>query len=201
MKTKHQLNLSARVIHRGDQPLNNPIRRRWFALRLGGLLLTSICALLPSPAQAQCKNWDISGQWVIRHKGGAQLRVNLTQEGAGFTGTGRLTSPTKDVPDIAADILGNITDDAFTMAVTMGKLIERYSGRVGPDGKIEGDCHLESERGKTEPVHWYGSRKMKCADEADKSSSSDSEDQTGKHKKNKKKHHHHDDDDQDQGKD
>jgi hypothetical protein len=194
MKTKHQVNLSAPVIHRGDQTLNNPIRRRWFALRLAGLLLISICALLPFPAHAQCKHWDISGQWLIRQSDGGQLQVNLTQEGPGFTGIGRAQpkgGKQAGRPALAADISGGITDNAFVMKVTLGNRILRYRGSVGPDGKIDGVCHSEEDPG-TE-VHWVGMQKMKCADEADKSSSSDTEDQPGKHK-NKKKHHHHDDD-------
>lgn len=219
MKTKHQLNLLAPAIQRGDQTRNNPIPRKWFALALGGLLLTSICALLPSPAQAQCQRWDVSGQWLIHHKGGGQLQLNLQQgdwqgTSANISGTGRLTNEDlpqarrggrrggrgrgeakEELPDYAADISGGITSNSVSMKVTLGSFILRYRGTIDPNGRISGDYHFENKPADTK--QWSSLKTMKCADEADKSSSSDTDDQKGKHKKNKKKkkHHHHDDDD------
>ena len=191
-------------------------------MSLVGLLLTSICALLPSPAQAQCKRWDVSGKWLIHENDGTNLQVNLQQgewqqTSANLTGTGRLTSTTSTSegrPDLAADVEGNITDNSVAMKVTLGKFIIRYVGTIGPDGKIQGDCHYENGRSSHGinkiTKHWYSVKKMTCADanpqrteasSTSESSSNDSDDQQGKHgkhKKNKKKHHHHDDDDQNQ---
>lgn len=204
MKPKQYLNLSAPEIHRGDQTQSNSIRRRWLAMSLGGLLLTSICALLPSPSQAQCQRWDVSGQWSIHQKDG-QLQVNLQLgdwqgQSANITGTGRLA--TKNFPDFAADIDGNITGNALAMRVTVGKFIFRYVGTIGPYGKIGGSYHTQME-GKDVGTEtpWNSYKKMKCADAAEKSSSNDTEDRWNKHKKRGGKHHHHDDDDQNRGND
>ena len=187
------------------------IRRKWFALAFGGFLFTSIFALSPSPAQAQCQRWDVSGQWSMHQRNGEQLQVNLQQgewqgTSANLTGTGRISI--KGRPDLAADIDGNITGNSVAMRVMVGKVIIRYLGIVGPDGKISGNCHNQNR--PRDEFGWNSFKQMKCADanpqKAEASLTSDSEsgetqDWHKKNKKNKKKHHHHDDDDQNQGND
>lgn len=190
MKTSRQLNLSAPVIDRGDKTLHNTVHRRLFAFGLPGILFT-VGALLPSPAQAQCKHWDVSGQWSIHERDGSQMQVNMQQDGGNLTGLGRVKS--KSFPDIAADITGNITDNAFTMKVVIGEFTKRYVGSISPDGKLSGTCHLSIGTKETTDVGWNTFKKMKCAD-ANESSSNDTDDRHEKKKKNKKKHHHHDDD-------
>ena len=184
MKTKYYPILQAAAAKsRGQQ--SNAIRRNWsalalggsiprrlFALRLPGLLFISTCALLPSPAQAQCKRWDVSGQWELRSDQ-IVVQVNLRQgnwqqQSANLTGTGTNQLGPKSTgqytnteEDRKGVISGNITDNAFTMALAVDNArgdhyIDRYTGTIGPDGKIEGT----DKNGK----HWVGSRKMKCAD-------------------------------------
>ena len=233
MKTKHHTILSALAIQGGDQTLNNPIRSRWFALGLGGFLFSLILALSPS-AEAQCKRWDVSGNWVIEQSNGIHEALNLQQgkwqgNSAHLTGTAAVSVPDPangsfSKPQYAGAVSGGITDNVFTLLIKREMAQYRYTGVIGPSGKIEGTNDIK--------VRWVGSRSMKCADarsftfedkkergfinglpsgtptptpsaEANESSSSDTEDQQGKHKKNKKKnkkkHRHHHDDDENQG--
>ncbi len=199
MKTKYNSTLSAADAKGVDQKLNNTVPGRSFALGLFGILLISVCALLPSPAQAQCKRWDVSGQWEMRTSNGGISSLNLRQgkwEGASANLTGTTAGHA---------ISGNISGNAFTMAYTVDGLPRRYTGTIGASGIIEGYIGARDASG----VYWVSSRSMKCADanpqktgasSMSESSSNDTQDWHKKHKKNKKKHHHHDDD-QEQGND
>jgi hypothetical protein len=225
METKHHINLLKPVTQSGDQTLNNPIRRKWFALALSGLLFTSIFALSAPLVEAGCQQWDVSGQWELRFNSGANsgaiVKVNLQQQGANLSGIGEFPQ----AHGVGGQISGNITVNAFAMTLTADTVVYRFLGTVDSTGKMEGTARRSSgkiERLTDDGAHWVSSRRMKCADEnppiskqktdasptssaeAKESSSSDTEDQPGKHKnKNKKKnkHHHHHDDDQDQGND
>jgi hypothetical protein len=187
MKTKAIL--SAPVIETADRSLNNSIPHKWFALGLSGILFISVCALLPSPAQAQCRHWDVSGTWTLHEKGGGDLQVTLRMEkwqgdSANITGTGRLKMT--GGPDIAVDLDGNITDNSFAMRMMANYWIKRYQGTISADGKIEGDWSLEKNEdpgGGPSKGRWYSIKKMTCVEaKAEQSTSNDAEDQ---HKKNK----------------
>ena len=218
MKTKPIL--SAPVIQNGDRTLNNSIPRKWLALGLAGILFISVCALLPSPAQAQCKHWDVSGKWSLTQDNGHELEVDLQlgkwgQQSANITGTGTMTKGGKH--PFAAVISGNITDNSFAMLVRVADMRLQYVGTVRPDGTLSGTYREEG----FPPVQteWSTSHRMKCAEAsppiskpktgasstssaaADQSSSNDTEENHKKKKKKNKKHHHHDDDDQNQGND
>jgi hypothetical protein len=48
---------------------------------LCGVLVAAAIALLPIPAQAQCKNWDASGEWQINQRGlDALFSLRLVQK-------------------------------------------------------------------------------------------------------------------------
>jgi hypothetical protein len=225
MKTKHQLIMSARSGYSGGKTLNNTVPRRLFALGLSGILFISVCALLPSPAQAQCQRWDVSGQWELQLDNGVNWQVKLEQQSANLIGTGRvyLTDPSHSSvtkPQHAAVISGNITGNSFAMKITQDTAqyrdtaVYRFTGTIGTSGKWEGIITGSTSGATDNGVHWVSSRRMKCADanppiskqktdasrtssaEAEESSSNDTDDQPGKHKKNKnKKKHHHHHDD------
>lgn len=154
MKTKPIL--SAPVIQTADRPLNNSIPRKCFALGLNGILFISVCALLPSSAQAQCKRWDVSGQWELRQDNGINVQVNLQQgewqqTSANLTGTGTLiASPNGGV------ISGNITGNSFAMKLTTDSGIFRFTGTIGRGGRMEGTDN--------KGVHWIATSRMKCAE-------------------------------------
>ena len=154
--------MSARSGYSGGKTLNHTVPRRLFALGLFGILFISVCVLLPSPAQAQCKRWDVSGQWDLEMSNGVNIQVNLqqgewVQTSANLSGTGTYAVSAGGAPH-AGVISGNITDNAFTMKLATDTTAFRYTGKVGHGGKIEGT----TDNG----VHWVGTRRVKCADPA-----------------------------------
>lgn len=174
MKTKSTL--SAPVIQTAHRSFNDSIPGRWFALGLPGILFISVCALLPSPAQAQCKRWDVSGTWTIRHADGVNFEVDLQkgnwqQDSANLTGTGTLTGNEITRP-VTGAISGNITGNAFTLKVTVTrkpiryapaiKLVRRYVGTIRPDGALSGTVMYEGQPGSKQ--QWSSVEKMKCAE-------------------------------------
>lgn len=159
----------------GDQVQNHSIPHQWSGLALGGFLLISIFALLATPVEAQCQRWDVSGNWVIRQANGINESVSLQQgnwqqQSAHLTGTAAVSltassNSTFTTPPYPGVVSGNITNNAFTLLIerdsstsTSGKSTAqyRYTGTIGPGGKIEGTTK--------QGVHWVSSRKMKCAD-------------------------------------
>lgn len=171
MKRKEQSTLSTADAQNGFQLRKNMIRRRWFALSLGAFLFTSVCSLLPSPVEAGCQRWDVSGQWELRLDNGENVKVNLQQgkwgqTSANLTGTGERIATAGansyfDKPQKGV-ISGNITDNAFTMLLTVRTDQHRFTGTIGPSGKMEGICTTTTSSDR----HWVSSRRMKCADEA-----------------------------------
>ena len=145
MKTTHQLNLSAPVTQSGGQTLDNSIPRKWFALGFAGILYISVCALLASPAQAQCQNWDVSGKWTLRGPGELNLKVDLQQEGGNVFGTGTLSE--KDMSFDVAMVIGsgNITANSFAIAAVTGKTVFHYSGTIRPDGTLSGTVRRDND--------------------------------------------------------
>src|SRR3977135_3283656 len=174
MKTKIQSIMSARSGYSGGKTLNNTVSRRLFALGLSAILFISVCALLPSPAQAQCKRWDVSGQWEIRLDKGTNIQVNLQQgewDGTSANLSGTATFKLSDDATRAGEISGGITDNSFAMKLTVDFAVFRFLGTVGSSGKMEGTVTVrravgssgQIERPIGDGVHWVSSRSMKCA--------------------------------------
>ena len=137
MKTKPIL--SAAVTQRSDKTLTNSIRRKWFAVALSGFLVTSIFALLPSPAQAECpQGWDLSGKWWAKQSNGSFVEFNLTQNGTELTGTARTLASNRRCP-----VTGFIKGNKFKVGVTWraGSSEGVYTGTVSPYGFIEGTTY------------------------------------------------------------
>ena len=59
-----------------------------FILTLLSVLGVVGVLLLPSAAQADCAQWDLSGHWVIQQGNGIFVYVDLTQTGTDVRGTG-----------------------------------------------------------------------------------------------------------------
>src|SRR5881392_234927 len=91
MKTNHCPIPATPVIESVCQTRDNWIRRRRFALALGGWLFTSICALSPSSSEAQCPlGWDVTGAWGLKQSNQAApnslvLKGGWTSEGGVVT--------------------------------------------------------------------------------------------------------------------
>ena len=110
---------------------------------------------------ASCKRWDVSGQWELRQTNGINVQVNLEQgnwqqTSANLTGTGTIPVTADSIAKRGGVISGNITDNSFSMLITIGTEQYRFTGTVGPGGRIQGTT------GKG--LNWASSKRMKCAD-------------------------------------
>ena len=157
MKTKPIL--SAAVTQRSDKTLTNSIRRKWFAVALSGFLVTSMFALLPSPAQAECpQGWDLSGKWWAKQNNGSFVEFNLTQNGTELTGTARTLASNRRCP-----VTGFIKGNKFKVGVTWraGSSEGVYTGTVSPHGFIEGSTYDYFALGAH--ATWYCQSQFQCA--------------------------------------
>jgi hypothetical protein len=53
---------------------------------IAALFFMSIFVLLPSVVEAQCKQWDISGKWVLNVTKGVSEELSLKQDGNNVSG-------------------------------------------------------------------------------------------------------------------
>jgi hypothetical protein len=169
MKTKHQLNLSAPVIQSGDQTQNNPIRRKWSALAFGGFLFTSVFALSALPVEAQCEQYDVSGQWTIE-QGSYRISVALNQNGKTVSGTASQvhgkTTGHGDVHIVQGQVNGTVEGDSFHVQINWsGGGAGDYSGTIG--GANLGMAGTTHDKNKpTSTASWLTNHHFDCADAA-----------------------------------
>jgi hypothetical protein len=168
MKTRHQLNLSAPVIQSGDQTQNDPIRRKWSALALGGFFFTSILALSALPVEAQCEQYDVSGQWTIE-QGSYIISVALTQKGKTVSGTAsQVHGNTKggdELRTVHGQVNGTVEGDSFNVQINWsGGGAGVYSGAIHP-GRValgmEGTTYDKNKPSST--ASWSTQHNFDCA--------------------------------------
>ena len=130
---------------------------------LTGLFLP-IVVLLPSSAHAACASlWDVSGEWVFMQTNGFSANFNLQQNGTELHGTASYT--TSDCWETAtcprATIDGSIHGDDFEVtAYWSAQSIGVYKGKLGPQGRIQGDTFDRQHPEST--AKWYSNRTAKC---------------------------------------
>lgn len=133
----------------------------------------STCLLLLScAAQASCPQWDISGEWVAVQTNDTKPVLTLQQTGTVIQGSGHWaytvsynTFPAKgdDYVEANASIDGTINGDSVEFnAYWSNDTIGVYSGRIGPQGRIEGVTY--DKRHPQTRADWYSSRTMPCLD-------------------------------------
>jgi len=175
METKHHIILSAPAAQNGDQTQNNPTRRKWFALALGGFLFTSIFALLAPPVEAQCQQWNVGHGWRFK-QGPTNVDMNLHQNGTVVTGTashviraengGRnITGAFIHDTTVSGDVDGTVKGDHFAVHIHWNNNTTGvYNGTIRPSGKIEGTGYNQAT--PSQKVNWYSETSMECADAA-----------------------------------
>ena len=166
MKTRHQPILSSPVTQSGDQKLNNPIRRKWSAVVFGGFLFTSIFALSAAAVEAQCPQWDVSGQWVIQ-QGSYSIRFTLSQNGKTIWGTAQqFWTADHQVKVLQGRVTGTVDGGEFNVQTNWdGGGAGVYRGSVaklgtGLFGTTYDRNHLQS------TASWSTDHQFKCADAA-----------------------------------
>src|SRR5262245_20854669 len=125
-----------------------------FILKLLSVLGVVGALLLPSAAQADCAQWDLSGRWVIQQGNGIWVYVDLTQTGTDVRGTGTWwETPTKRGSITGTiDANGNILLNADWGGV--------YRGGVGSDEIPGGSTFAVNDPGNQ--VGWRGDRAATC---------------------------------------
>jgi len=125
-----------------------------FILTLLSVLGVVGALLLPSAAQADCAQWDLSGHWVIQQGNGIFVYVDLTQTGTDVRGTGTWgEKPTKRGSITGTiDANGNILLNADWGGV--------YRGGVGSDEIPGGSTFAVNDPGNQ--VGWRGDRAATC---------------------------------------
>jgi hypothetical protein len=173
MKTKYNPTLLAAGAESGDQTQNYSIRGRWFAVGLGGFLLTSIFALSTPSMEAQCEQWDVSGKWKIR-QGSFTLPVVLTQKGKTVTGSA-LHRDATTIPesseqgfgergDLEGSVNGTVEGDKFDVQINWARGgVGIYRGTIGKNGVIQGMTYDKNKPSSS--ATWRSSKVMKCAEE------------------------------------
>ncbi len=162
------------------EPLADANRLRRFGAGLGALLLLAILALLPS-AQAQCSQWNVSGQWMMEQSDGLTVYVTLRQSGKTVTGTATY-STTKDPEGLLAPfkgkdfvsgnglVSGNIAGDDFFAEIRWSSTsIGVYRGKVGSQGRIEGSVYDKG--ASSRKMTWVSPNLMKCPENISASTS------------------------------
>jgi hypothetical protein len=138
--------------------MKTPGRSCW-AVATAGLLFTSVVALSVSRAEAQCKQWDVSGQWWADQSNQSSVMFNLRQTGTQFTGT----AVSGRNANAAISVTGTIVGNEFNVTVFWGGPIGVYTGTVDTSGGLSGRT---TDRASGASANWHSRRPMKCADAA-----------------------------------
>jgi hypothetical protein len=169
MKTKFNSTPSAADAKSRDQVLNRTcaIRGRWLAVGLGGLLMGSLLALLPSSLEAQCGQWNVSGGWYLI-QGNDHMTVDLQQNGNVVTGTVSndvKTSRYYESKTVHGTVDGTVEGDNFNFQIFWPEgLTGVYQGKFRASGRLEGKTHDKSK--PSSRAVWHSDGVMKCADAA-----------------------------------
>ena len=141
--------------------LVNKATLRSLAGMIVALFFMSIFVLLPSPVEAQCGQWDVSGTWDANVEKGASETFEIQQSGktitgkSHFYGTGGTVKGTVEGNDFGVSIL-------WTTQEPGRPNIESFIGKIGPDGKIEGTAMLLTSKDFNDAKKWSSDRPMKC---------------------------------------
>lgn len=159
MKTKHDSVLSMPVIRSGGKTLIHTTDRRRFAAGLGALFFSSLTALLPAPAHAQCKQWDVGGTWHAIQSNGSRVEMILLMRETEVTGTAR------DLPGaLKIPVTGTMVGNKFNVTIYWhGGNVGVYRGTVDAGGGMKGTTFDRSDPGGARAT-WYSNRSMTCAD-------------------------------------
>jgi len=125
--------------------------------------------LLPSAAQADCSQWDVSGTWVAVQNNGYKAEFTLQQSlppGSEIHGTGFYDGLWR------ASVDGTVTGPslkftAYWNNVTGGNptgSIGEYTGTIGPTGRMTGTT--VDKNNPRSMATWYSDRTAKCVTNA-----------------------------------
>jgi hypothetical protein len=139
-------------------------RCKWLAARLGGILFAAVLVLLPSSAQAQCAQWDVSGQWSLNQGKDTTVHLQIEQDGSGVRGKADyyVNSSGGGVRTILGSLDGFAKGHKFRIQIYWsGTSVGIYEGNIGPQGRIEGTTYDRQK--PSVRATWFSNKAMKCA--------------------------------------
>jgi hypothetical protein len=104
--------------------------------------------LLPTPAQAQCTNWDASGPLTIIQRGTTDnVELTLAQNGRVITGTAGYHAKNDTHAgfgrrQVMGTVDGTIDGDSFSVQIFWpDNLTGVYNGKILPSGRLDGETY------------------------------------------------------------
>lgn len=150
------------------------IRRRLIAASRAGVLFASVLTFAPTNVQAQCRQWDVSGQWKLQ-QGDLVVFVNLRQSDKVISGTARYSRIDREAGrggafgsatprTLNGSVAGNVGGSTIMLDMDWddgsGGI---YKGVIGATGMIKGKVIVDKNNpSKTWP--WHSMQAMTCAD-------------------------------------
>jgi len=139
---------------------------RWASV-ICGLLVSATLGLLPASAQAQCTNWDASGELNIIQREVDTIVLSLEQKGIVITGKAYYDA--KDgssngfgTKKISGTVDGTIEGDKFSVQIFWpDNLTGVYNAKVLPSGRLDGETH-DKKNSKISQL-WHSVGVLKCA--------------------------------------
>ncbi len=135
---------------------------------LGAMWLAFLVAVSASTVNAQCRQWNLSGEWRILQGKGTWITLNVNQSGTVITGKvgfERMAPKGVDLIEVGGSIDGTVVGDAFNAQIYWNNgLIGVYHGRIGHQGRLVGDTYDKNQ--PTSRMPWHSAEPLKCADVA-----------------------------------
>ena len=117
------------------------------------ILIVAVLALSPSPVEALCVQWDVSGKWNIEQENPTvHVELDVKQTGTEITGTATYNG-------VPGKVKGTLVGEDFNMEISTATGSYVFRGVVGPE-RIAGAILVESEMKVC-----YSTTAMKCVRE------------------------------------
>ena len=144
-------------------------------------LFCAICILLPSPVEAECPQWYVSGSWTIQQSDGYTVQVNLRQTGKKLTGKATYFYDIRNsddrsfgakYPSANGSATGNIGGDDFYCEIKWETgPVGVYSAKVSSGGRVHGTLYDKSNPNRSKAT-WFSTDLMHCGEQKFASSAS-----------------------------
>lgn len=129
----------------------------------------SLAALSPSAAQAACAQWNVSGFWLLTQSNGANVELELQQNGNVITGSAKWREIidngilVSDEKYHYGSVDGTVQGNSFNVQMywTTDRTVGVYTGEIGPQGRIEGRTYERSR--PANQASWFSGATMNCA--------------------------------------
>jgi hypothetical protein len=130
--------------------------------------IAALAALMPTTAQADCSQWDASGDITLRQANGARPFFTLQQSGSELRGSAMYTITTPECIERATceptrgEVTGSIKGDSFEVTARWENgSVGVYRGGVDSNGGMEGATYDRSH--PESASSWYSERPLNCS--------------------------------------